>query len=487
MPVAYVVGIEWQSQLLEELIQRLDESIPGQFFLASARVGGTPRIGVMSGSWDRVSTALSGTDLLSTTRTQLSALNGWGHFSPVSDQSPDALSFVVFAPACNRPGEAHFVHGPETGIILESWAELDGELAPTSGRGAPRINAGTIRRITSERTRGLDAPMPLALQQPDVSDVTFPIDAVYTWVDGNDVAWRAERDEYLKQENPEAFTESSADQSRFADHEELRYSLRSIEQYAPWIRHIYLVTAGQRPSWLADEHPNLTVVDHREIFPSDLDALPTYNSHAIESVIHRIPGLAEHYLYLNDDVLFASPTSPETFFAGNGIARFAQSRAQIADGAPVADEPASDSSGKNARELVLEVCGRRMNRKLFHTPLALQRAVAEELWDTYPEQAVATARARFRTITDYQFSGNLHLHYAYARGKAMIGRIPYRYVDVGATTAEVELQRLYDARHGIRVYCLNEASSGLTPEQIEGTMRPFLERMHPNVSSFERR
>ncbi len=33
--------------------------------------------------------------------------------------------------------------------------------------------------------------------------------------------------------------------NRFADKEELRYSLRSLEKYAPWVRHVYLVTNGQ--------------------------------------------------------------------------------------------------------------------------------------------------------------------------------------------------------------------------------------------------
>ena len=43
---------------------------------------------------------------------------------------------------------------------------------------------------------------------------------------------------------------------------ELRYSLRSVEKYAPWIRNIYIVTNGQIPSWLKVDHPRLTIVSH---------------------------------------------------------------------------------------------------------------------------------------------------------------------------------------------------------------------------------
>lgn len=50
--------------------------------------------------------------------------------------------------------------------------------------------------------------------------------------------------------------------SRFEDNEELRYSLRSVERHAPWVRHIFIVTNGQIPSWLNLDNPRVTVVTH---------------------------------------------------------------------------------------------------------------------------------------------------------------------------------------------------------------------------------
>ena len=50
--------------------------------------------------------------------------------------------------------------------------------------------------------------------------------------------------------------------SRFEDNEELRYSLRSLERFAPWVRHIYIVTNGQLPYWLNLENPRVTIVTH---------------------------------------------------------------------------------------------------------------------------------------------------------------------------------------------------------------------------------
>lgn len=51
--------------------------------------------------------------------------------------------------------------------------------------------------------------------------------------------------------------------SRFEDNEELRYSLRSVERHAPWVRHIFIVTNGQIPSWLNLDNPRVTVITHQ--------------------------------------------------------------------------------------------------------------------------------------------------------------------------------------------------------------------------------
>ena len=51
------------------------------------------------------------------------------------------------------------------------------------------------------------------------------------------------------------------------------------------------------------ERYNVRLVDHREIFRGHKELLPTFNSLAIESMVWRIKGLAERFLYFNDDVM----------------------------------------------------------------------------------------------------------------------------------------------------------------------------------------
>ncbi|KAI4888461.1 hypothetical protein NFI96_001959 [Prochilodus magdalenae] len=102
--------------------------------------------------------------------------------------------------------------------------------------------------------------------------------------------------------------------SRFEDNEELRYSLRSVEKHAPWVRHIFIVTNGQIPSWLNLDNPRITVVTHQEIFQNQ-SHLPTFSSPAIETHIHRIPGLSQKFIYLNDDVMFGKDVWPDDFYS----------------------------------------------------------------------------------------------------------------------------------------------------------------------------
>jgi hypothetical protein len=143
---------------------------------------------------------------------------------------------------------------------------------------------------------------------------SFDVDLVYLWVDGSDPQWL---------EKKERFTGKLADNSegnnkgRYVNNDELKYSLRSVEKYVPWVRRIYIVTDNQCPEWLQREHPKIRIVDHTEILPEE--ALPCFNSSVIEYFLYRIPDLAEHFLFANDDMFFNKPLSPYYFFDKEGI------------------------------------------------------------------------------------------------------------------------------------------------------------------------
>ena len=217
-----------------------------------------------------------------------------------------------------RVGDGASHLGTGCAVAVEFWEEgPDGDLhspgqaAYTTAVPRERRDGGRPASTTS-RCRTL----PLMVE-PTAYECTFPIDVVYTWVDGNDAEWNAARERRLAEVSDATMrTRASSGRARFVDRGELRYSMRSVHLLAPWVRRIHLVTAGQVPPWLDVDDPMINLVDHRDLLPAD--ALPTFNSHAIESVVHRIPGLSEHFLYFNDDFFLGRPTRPERFFTGAG-------------------------------------------------------------------------------------------------------------------------------------------------------------------------
>lgn len=146
-----------------------------------------------------------------------------------------------------------------------------------------------------------------------MSKMYRPIDAVILWVDGTDVAWQKQREQYWSKYHIQC-VESNSDQ-RYVSCDELRYCLRSLYQNAPWLRKIYLVTNGQKPKWLKN-HPKVKLITHSEII--DAKYLPTFNSCAIEMNLDKIPGLSSPFLYLNDDFFITRPVHRRFFLNSKG-------------------------------------------------------------------------------------------------------------------------------------------------------------------------
>jgi hypothetical protein len=126
----------------------------------------------------------------------------------------------------------------------------------------------------------------------------FPIDVVYTW-------------------KGEKFSNNIRD----SYNNELKYSLRSVDLYAPWVNKIYILVDAPKkyPSWINKSNNKIVMVDTTETFPSS-KYLPNSNSNAIETTITNIPNLSEHYIYFCDDIFIGRPCKYTEFFTNDGKA-----------------------------------------------------------------------------------------------------------------------------------------------------------------------
>nr|WP_281382009.1 stealth family protein [Nocardiopsis mwathae] len=314
-----------------------------------------------------------------------------------------------------------------------------------------------------------------------VDDVDFPIDVVYTWVDGDEPAMREKRTKYIGETEID-IADREFGESRYTSHDELRYSLRSVWMYAPFVRNIYVVTDGQVPRWLDTSVPGVRVVDHREIFPEGV--LPVFNSHAIETRLHHIPGLSEHYLYFNDDVFVGRPVTPQHFFQGSGIMRVPMSPLKIGLGDPHFENPAPNSAGKNVRRLLKGAYGRFTTNKFMHTPHPQVRTLLHELEERFPADFDRTMRSRFRSITDIPPISSSH-HHALMTGRAVRGGFTFRYIDVGKPDAGDKLAKL-GATRKFDFFCVNDVDSRhIDGPNLESMVTDFLEAYFPCVAPWE--
>ena len=273
-----------------------------------------------------------------------------------------------------------------------------------------------------------------------------PIDIVIAWVDGNDPAWQAEKARFA----PGAETFSGAE--RYRDWGSLRYLFRGIERFAPWARSVFLVTWGHVPPWLNTAHPQLRVVRHEDYIPAEY--LPTFNANPIELNFHRIEGLAERFVYFNDDMLLTKKTRATDFFLHGKPRDTAVLTAHTHDEGDLygffmyraaglinkhfrlRDVIARNRMGwynpRYGRKALRTFLLRRLFKDRFpgilhhHLPSSLTKTAMAEVWALEREKLEETCRRKFRSLTDfnqYVFTDWQVASGAFAPRRAAVGKV----------------------------------------------------------------
>lgn len=408
----------------------------------------------------------------------------------------------VFQAVSDPAGRA--VIGETSACEIELWSTMpqpDGQPALLAGPRAHRVGTTVSADTPTEYVSAerLSAFQPAGGERryrtravyadPGPTEVRFPIDAVYTWVDGDDPAWQQRKARAMDRSGeadaqPDSFDRLATNASRFTSRDELLYSLRSVHAFAPWINHIYLVTDDQTPSWLDVTAPGITLVSHKEIF-GDVGRLPTFNSHAIESRLHHIPDLSEHFLYFNDDMIIGRPMLPTQFFFANGVAKFFPSSSLVDVNPPAPADAPVDVAAKNNRRLIMQRFGLHLYQKMRHVPYPLRRSVLNEIESELTQEFHATAGHQFRDRDDLSIASSLAHYWAYCTGRSVPGGISHTYIDLGRVLAPFLLARVV-RRRDIDVFCLNDNDSlEADAEQQAQMVRDFMDAYFPFKAPWE--
>jgi len=297
---------------------------------------------------------------------------------------------------------------------------------------------------------------------PDYSDE--PIDAVITWVDGSTDDHRRKRHKYMAEASL-ALHENAINPHRWVCSDEILYCLQSIQNHAPWTRKIWIVVDGETPdlSSLSDDiRAKVEFAYHQDIFDGFTEVLPTFNSLAIESMLWRIEGLSERFMYFNDDVFLTAPLNSTDVFQGlTPVLRGKWvDRSDLLRSPKMRDDPAKFNHfmQMNAAKII----GFEANR-LFsaaHVVHPFRRSKMATLFEKYPEHFMNNITHRFRDLSQFLPQG-LHNHACIAEGDTVISVLDDHLHIIsgqgnGRSTAEtwVLLQRAHDP--DIKFLCVND-------------------------------
>jgi hypothetical protein len=399
-----------------------------------------------------------------------------GRLSPVADARIVRLYRRRIAPG-------GFRYGPRFGVELQFWAFEDTVVrCPVENSLTRRvIPLAEIKQATT-KLYGYKWPTIAGMFTPHASDVTFEIDMVFSWVDGSDHEFRARRAAQMSQH---VVGEGDEAEARIRQIDELKYALRSVNMFAPWVRRIFIATDSRLPVWLAD-HPKITIVRAEEHF-SDPVALPTYNSHAVESRLHHIPELAEHFLYSNDDMFFGRPLKASMFFSPGGVTKFIEAKTRI--GLGVNDEARSgfENAARVNRQLIFERFGQVITRHLEHTAVPLRKSVLTEMEREFPAEFARTQASAFRASTDISVTNSFYHYYALMTGRA-VQQEKAKVLYVNTTTREgLGLLPELRKKRGYHFFCLNDSSfPEVSAAERAELVTDFLERYFPIPAPWEK-
>lgn len=332
----------------------------------------------------------------------------------------------------------------------------------------------------------------------------YPVDFVVTWVDGNDPVWQAEKAKY----SPNKSADNRV--SRFRDWDNMQYWFRAVEKFAPWVNKVHFVTYGHLPKWLNTDSPKLNIAKHSDFIPAEY--LPTFSSQPIELNIHRINGLAERFVYFNDDMFILKPVEKEMFFVGGLPTDFAItstiSTTTSGDMMPFIklncmtilndNFDKKEQVKKHFNKWVNLAYGWNALRNLFfmgqhrfkgfannHLAFSFLKSECEDIWDKNFEALDETCRHKFRSKLDLD---NWLIRYwqlvrgnFYPIGRHVKGQVYEVYNGVEQN------QGLFDIieQQKLPMLCIND-NDDIDFEPMKNRIKQAFEQILPEKSSFEK-
>lgn len=293
------------------------------------------------------------------------------------------------------------------------------------------------------------------------------MDAVITYVNGNDPVWLKDYQTHVCQDITE---------KRFRDWGTLHYLLRGIETFMPFIENVFLVVSheSQVPTWVNRE--KLRVVLHSDFVPQEY--LPTFNCNTLEMHLHRIEGLSEEYLYFNDDMFPIAPCKATDFFRNDKIViHFSKHRWA----GNMYKQICRNSDHWAKRILALPQTASFVRPQHICSPML--KSVCEKVYSQVGLEAVRASSSLIRT----EKNGNqyLFLDYLFYQGLAIDERISCKHISIALASTKSLQKHITQPQRNL--VCINDVRvSTKRYEKLRAAILAAFEQHLPHKSRFER-
>ena len=334
----------------------------------------------------------------------------------------------------------------------------------------------------------------------------YPIDVVVPWVDGSDVEWQKEKQRYLG----EAHSKESASVGKYRNWDNFHLQIRSILVNMPWVNKVYIVTNGQIPKWYK-KNDKVVIIRHDQFVPKKY--LPVFGINPIEVNLHKIPGLSEHFVYLNDDIFVINKTKKTDFFKGglpcdnailnvscvtekNMIYQIANNNTSVINSHLDMKNCMNNNKKRwfsrkngiknNIQNLILSSCPRFPGFKHQHLSVSYVKKTYEEVWTKTPETLLETCGHRFRDkndinqylFKDWQIASGKFIPTSYKRRGIIIDFLR------GSESEEID-KAISEIRGKKLMLCINDCDSIKNFNTVKNTINAELLKKFPNKSIAE--
>lgn len=303
-------------------------------------------------------------------------------------------------------------------------------------------------------------------------------DIVILWVDGDEPGLRAKRESYMARNGIKTVSDDINGSTRYSDKGEIYFCIGSILRFTDFVRKIFIVTDNQRPTRLEEflslNFPGnkvpIEIVDHKILFRGYEQYLPTFNCNSIETMMYRIPGLGEDFVYFNDDVFLTSRIREEDWFTADGKAvcyarRFGSAAARLLKWLKPKKDGHKPIGHKDVMLNSADIAASRYFWYFPHVPLAVCRSWYEDFYKEHPDIIIRNIKDRFRSPVQFN-PQQLFYIYGEKQGRCVIkspkGRSVFFKPENGKGDGRYMMKKIAeaDSGEGLLFGCISSMDKG---------------------------